>query len=633
MTAASPDGHGLWLGDTRLLSEFRLLLLINGIGIEPEAVRYRGEAGRLMFELAAGDLQVIRERYLDRGLHERITFTNKGSSAVSCDIALEFGADHAAMLAVRGIVRWPPRHAGRSARSGSEPAGRGDPDVRIRPEGKRHHVDLIPGQAFSLVIDVPADGGAATSDFDAGLARVRDSYRSWADDCAAFETDNPTLNELLAQSRDDMRMLLDRYPTGIYPTGGMPWFAVPFGRDALIASSFVLPMNPEVARGALRFLAAHQGRRVDPRTEEEPGKILHEVRDGEVVEKGLWPHILYGTIDATPLFLCVLADAVDWTGDTALLDELWPNAEAALEWCEAYGDKDRDGYIEYGIGIEARNQGWKDSDDSLTNVDGTDVSRPAALCEVQGYLYRALMGMARRRPELKARASELQRRFDRDFWIPRESFIAQALDGGKRRIEAVTSNPGHCLWSGILSPAHARAVAARLVAPDLFSGWGIRTLSTRAINYLPRSYHNGSVWPHDTAIAAAGLRDSGFPAEAELVARATLEAGMAYADRRLPELFSGTARGLGAPEDYEASCRPQNWGAASAFSMVSTLLGLQADASRGRLRIAPVETALWKRLEVTGLHFAGQRLDFSVEGSRVKVGRVPRGIEVDISPG
>ncbi len=617
MTAESPDGHGLWLGDTRLLSEFRLLV----DGIEPEAVRYRGEAGWLAFELAAGDMQVVRERYVDRGLHERITFTNRGASAIHSDIALEFGADHAAMLAVRGIVRDLP----------ASPSI--EPEVHIRPQGKRHHIELRAGQSSSLVIDFPAGAGVAPSDFDAGLARLRDSYRSWAQDCAAFETDNPTLNELLAQSRDDMRMLLDRYPTGIYPTGGMPWFAVPFGRDALITSSFVLPMNPEVARGALRFLAEHQGRRVDRRTEEEPGKILHEVRDGEVVEKGLWPHILYGTIDATPLFLCVLADTVDWTGDTALLDELWPNAEAALGWCDAFGDRDGDGYVEYAAGIEARNEGWKDSGDSLTNVDGTDVLRPAALCEVQGYLYRALMSMARRRPELKARASELQARFNRDYWIPSERFIAQALDGGKQRVEAVTSNPGHCLWSSILSPAGAAAVAARLVAPDLFSGWGIRTLSTRAINYDPRSYHNGSVWPHDNAIAAAGLRLSGFPAAAELVARATLEAGMAYSDRRLPELFSGADRSPGEmPEDYEASCRPQNWGAASTFSMINTLLGLRADASRGRLRIAPVETALWRRLEVTGLHFAGHRLDFSVEGSRVKLGRMPRGVEVDVSP-
>ncbi len=616
MTAASPDGHGLWLGDTRLLSEFRLVVG----GSEPEAVRLRGEAGSLAFELAAGDLQVIRDRYVDGGLHERITITNRGPSAVHTDIALEFGTDFAAMLAVRGVVRDLP----------VSPSI--EPEVHVQPQGKQHHVELHPGQAFSLDVDVPASGGKTAADFDAGLARIRDSYRSWAENCAAFETDNPTLNEVLAQSRDDMRMLLDRYPTGIYPTAGVPWFAVPFGRDALLTSSFVLPMNPELARGALRFLAAHQGRRVDPRTEEEPGKILHEVRDGEVVEKGLWPHILYGTVDATPLFLCLLAETVDWTGDSALLDELWPAAEAALAWCDTYGDKDGDGYLEYSGGAELRNQGWKDSNDSLTNVDGTDASRPAALCEVQGYLYRGLLGMARKRPELKERAAALKARFDRDFWIPDQSFVAQALDAAKRRVEAVTSNPGHCLWSRILSPTHAGEVAARLVAPDLFSGWGIRTLSARAINYDPRSYHNGSVWPHDNAIAAGGLRASGFPAAAELVARATLEAGMAYPDRRLPELFSGAERTPGkTPEEYEASCRPQNWGAASAFSAIATLLGLEADASRGRLRIAPVETVLWKRLEVTGLHFAGHRLDFSIEGTRVKLGRVPRGIEVDTS--
>lgn len=616
MTPAGPDGHGLWLGDTRVLSEFRLL--IGGRELQP--IGLRGDAGSLSFELAAGDLHVLRERYVDQGLHERVTVTNRGSSAIHSDLALEFNPDFAAMFAVRGIVRNLP------------PSQAKAPDIAIRPAGRRHHLDLSPGGRFSLVIDVPAEDGAAAADFDTGLARIRDSYSTWAGNCAAFESDNPLLNELLTQSRDDMRMLQDRYPTGIYPTGGMPWFAVPFGRDALITSSFVLAVNPEVARGALRFQAAHQGRRVDPATDEEPGKILHEVRDGEVVERGLWPHILYGTVDATPLFLCVLAETMDWTGDTALFDELWPAAEAALAWCDTYGDKDGDGYLEYGVGAEARNQGWKDSNDSLTNVDGSDVLRPTALCEVQGYLYRGLLGMARKRPELKARAAELRARFNRDFWIPRQHFVAQALDASKGRVEAVTSNPGHCLWAGILPTGHAHAVAQRLVAPDLFSGWGIRTLSTEAVNYDPRSYHNGSVWPHDNAIAAGGLRASGFAAEAELVARATLEAGMAYADRRLPELFSGALRVQGKqPEDYEASCRPQNWAATSAFRMITALLGLEADASRGRLRIAPVKTSLWNRLEVTGLHFAGERIDFSVEDEQVRVGRLPRGIKVETS--
>lgn len=613
MTAASPDGHGLWLGDTRLLSEFHLLV----DGREPDARDVQGTPGSLEFDGAVGALSVKRERYVDRGLHERITITNTSSSPIRSNLALEFASDHAAMLAVRGIVRNAPR----------PPVV--DTSVMTQPDGRQHALNLGPGESFSLMVHVPAGVGAEVSDFDAGLARTRGSYRSWAHECASFETDNPTLNELLEQSRADMRMLLDRYPTGIYPTGGMPWFAVPFGRDALFTSSSVLPMNPDVARGALRFLAAHQGKRVDDRTEEEPGKILHEVRNGEVVERGLWPHILYGTVDATPLFLCVLVETLDWTGDTDLFDELWPAAEAALEWCGSYGDKDGDGYLEYGVGVEARNQGWKDSNDSLTNVDGTDVVRPAVLCEVQAYLYRALSGLASRRPELKTRAEELKRRFNRDFWMPRERFVAQALDANKSRVDAISSNPGHCLWARILPPAPARAVAERLVSPDLFSGWGIRTLSNLAINYDPRSYHNGSVWPHDNAIAAAGLRACSFPAQAEMVARATLEAGMAYADRRLPELFSGAERAGGkTPEDYEASCRPQNWGAASAFQMMHALLGLEADGARGVLRIEPVETALWKRLEVSGLHFAGHRLDFAVDGERVKVGGVPRGIRI-----
>ena len=455
------------------------------------------------------------------------------------------------------------------------------------------------------------------------------AYRTWATDCALFRTDNPALNELLDQSRDDLRMLVERYPTGLYPTAGLPWFAVPFGRDGLITALQMLPTNPEVASGVLRYLAAHQGQRIDAEREEEPGKILHEVRSGEVVERGLWPDILYGTIDATPLFLCVLSEAVDWTGDTDILEELWPAAEAALAWCENFGDRDGDGYIEY-PGGRARNQGWKDSDDSLNHVDGSVAPHPIALCEVQGYLYRGLLGMARKRPDLKTRAAQLRRRFDSDFWVAREGYVAYALDGAKRPVEEVTSNPGHCLWAGILPQRRAAAVAARMLSPELFSGWGVRTLSTREVAYDPCSYHNGSVWPHDSAMAAAGLRRSGFPNEAEQIARAVLQAGMAFPKRRLPELWCGNDRESDSPPDsYRNSCSPQAWAAGSAFQLITALLGLEADAGRGRLRIAPVETALWGRLEVTGLHFAGHRIDFSVEGTRVKLGTLPRGIKVD----
>jgi len=631
MRADGPDGHGLWLGDTRFLSEYHLLI----DGRDPEPTSVQVDAGSVTLELAAGALRVRRERYLDAGLHERITITNPGPSRAVAELELVFGADFAAMLAVRGIVplALPPPAARVETVRGVElhesSGSRRVTEVILRPTGTHHRLELGPGERFVLEVDVLTGSGPERATFEGGLDRIRNAYKQWAADCATFETDNPALNELLQQSRDDMRTLCDRYPTGIYPTGGLPWYAVPFGRDALFTSMFALPMNPQIARGALRYLAAHQGKKVDLDTEEQPGKILHEVRTGDLVDRGLWPGILYGTVDATPLYLCALADTLDWTADTELFDELWPAAEAALEWCVTHGDPDHDGYIEYSGG-RARNQGWKDSDDALTHIDGTPAPLPAAICEVQGYLYQGLLAMARKRPELKAAAANLRRKFNRDFWMAEERFVAQGLDGTKRQVEALTSNPGHCLWTGILPPARARAIASRLVSPEFFTGWGIRTLSSRAVNYDPCSYHDGSVWPHDCAIAAAGLRRYGLAREAGLIARSILEAGMAFPDRRMPELWCGTDRAPGElPDDYRNSCSPQNWAAGSTFSLVTTLLGLEADATRGRLRIAPIETPLWRRVEVTGLHFAGQRIDFAIDGTHVNVGRLPRGVTVE----
>ena len=627
MRADGPDGHGFWWGDTRFLSEYHLLI----DGHEPQPVDAGVEAGWVALDLTAGALRVRRERYVDAGLHERITITNAGQSKAVSGVELACGADFAAMLAVRGIVSLPPLPPAARAETAGGVELRDSSrttEVILRPPGTHHRLELDPGETFVLEIDVLTGSGSEGATFEAGLDRVRSAYRQWSADCAAFETDNPALNELLQRSRDDMRMLCDRYETGIYPTGGLPWFAVPFGRDALFTSMFALPMNPQIARGTLRYLAAHQGKKVDLDTEEQPGKILHEVRTGDLVDRGLWPGILYGTVDATPLYLCALAATLDWTADTDLFDELWPSAEAALEWCATYGDPDHDGFVEYSGG-RARNQGWKDSDDALTHVDGAPAPLPAAICEVQGYLYQGLLAMARKRPELKTAAANLRRKFNREFWMARESFVAQGLDGSKRQVEALTSNPGHCLWTGILPPARARAVGSRLVSPEFFTGWGIRTLTSRAVNYDPCSYHDGSVWPHDCAITAAGLRRYGLAPEAGLVARSILEAGMAFPDRRMPELWCGTDRAPGAlPDDYRNSCSPQNWAAASTFSLVATLLGLEADATRGRLRIAPIETPPWSRVEVTGLHFAGHRIDFAVDGPRVVVGKLPKGITV-----
>jgi glycogen debranching enzyme len=617
-------GDGLWSEDTRILSELRVLI----DGVEPEALGLQTDDSSATFMLATDRLQMTRVRYVDAGLHERITVVNRGSAGVEAVLEIEVASDFAAMLGIRGAVpelatpaRVPPIETASGVRFDS---------VRVIafPEGLKHQLRLGPGEEFSLTLDVVPGSDAPDVDFAAGLQAARDVYPRWAAHCMAVHTDNPAVNELLEQAIADIRMLCNSYDTGVYPTAGLPWYAVPFGRDTLITSTLLLHVNPELARGVLRYLAKHQGRSVDEDSEEQPGKILHEVRTGEVVERGFWPHDLYGTVDATALFLCALTETETWTHDHKFADELWPAAEAALEWCKRYGDSDGDGYIEY-FGGRARNQGWKDSDSSLTNIDGSEASRPAALCEVQAYLYRGLVGMSRRRPALKDKAADVKRRFNRDFWISKEKFFAQALDGSKRQVKAITSNPGHCLWMRIVDNPKAADVVQRLMSPELFSGWGIRTLSDRAINYDPCSYHNGSVWPFDTALAIAGMRQYGFAADAERAARALIEASIEFPLRRPPELFCGDVREPGVPpNEYWNTCTPQLWSAAAMFACVSSILGLEADPRRKSLRIAPIKTELWNRVEVTGLHFAGERIDFVVDGTDVRVGRLPAGITV-----
>ncbi len=622
-------GDGLWDGDTRILSRFRVLV----DGLEPRAIGLHADDSAATFEYDAGALRVTRVRFIDAGLHERITLTNPGDTMVDAVLEIEVAADFAAMLGIRGAVPSLAdpieAEATKTVDGVRFTASQGSASRVITfPEGLQHQLRIAPGDEFALRVDVVPDNGEPVIDFGVGLEEARAVYPSWAADCMSVETDNPALNELLAQATADIRMLCNRYDTGIYPTAGLPWFAVPFGRDTLISSILLLHFNPELARGVLRYLAKHQGKKVDRDTDEQPGKILHEVRTGEVVDRGLWPHILYGTVDATALFLCALTETEHWTRDHQFADELWPAAEAALEWCRRYGDADGDGYVEY-AGGRARNQGWKDSDDSLTNVDGSDAPRPAALCEVQGYLHRGLVGMSRRRPELKKDAAELKRRFNRDFWMPEEEFFAQALDGSKRQVRAITSNPGHCLWMRVVDRPKSVHVARKLLSPELFSGWGIRTLSDRAVNYDPCSYHNGSVWPFDSTLAVAGLRQYGFAEEAERVARAMVEASIEFPLRRPPELFCGDQRAPGEPpKEYWNTCTPQLWSAAAMFTCVSSILGLEADPRGKVLRVAPIRTAMWNRIEITGLHFAGHRIDLSVDGTDVKVGRLPEGIRV-----
>jgi glycogen debranching enzyme len=402
-----------------------------------------------------------------------------------------------------------------------------------------------------------------------------------------------------------------------------------FGRDALITALQTLALDPALARGALRTLAEHQARDDDPFRDAEPGKIPHEIRHGPLARCGRLPYgRYYGSADATPLFLLALGEAVRWTGDLELARELLPAAEAALAWIDLFGDRDGDGFVEYerrsSGGLE--HQGWKDSHDAVCFADGRPARGPIALCEVQGYVYAAKRAMARvyRRlgqaepaGRLRAEAAALRERFNERFWLPEQGVFALGLDGEKRPIDAVASNAGQCLWAGIAKPDRAARLARRLLAEDLFSGWGVRTLSTRMAAYNPLSYHNGSVWPHDNALIAAGLARYGHAPEADAIIRAQLEAAAHFPEYRLPELFAGFPRGCGGfPVAYPRANAPQAWAAGAVILLAQTWLGLRP--TRDGLRARPLPGA--PRSHWRGLSFRGERVEILTTGTSARAG-------------
>lgn len=369
---------------------------------------------------------------------------------------------------------------------------------------------------------------------------------------------------------------------------GIPWFMALFGRDSLITAYQALPFYPDLARGVLRHLGRLQGTRVDLLSAEEPGKILHEYRYGQLTgtQRFIPAFPYYGTIDATPLFLVLLAAVYQVTRDLEFARSIRDCALGALEWMDRYGDRDGDGYLEYLRAAEAGidNQGWKDSFDAVRFRDGRLAEAPIALCEVQGYAYAARVGMAEvfdaldepeRSARLRTQAEELKKRFNHDFWLEDRGYYAEALDCDKRRVDSLTSNPGHLLWCGIADEAKARRVAERLVSPELFSEWGVRTMATTEGGYNPISYHNGSVWPHDNSLIVAGLARYGFIAEASRIVEGLLAALEQYDDHRLPELFAGYSRGeVAFPVEYPTASRPQAWASGAIFLLLSSMLGL-----------------------------------------------------------
>src|SRR5215469_5565763 len=682
VTAGNDAGLGLYRSDSRFLSTYELrlngrrpILLNHGVDrayvatfqlVNPTLDPRHGGA-----PIRKQSLSLRRTRFVHDGVHERIGLQNCNIHPVEVELELRFDADFLDIFEIRGYR--PVRQVGNAeapveTETGLKFGYRGLDGIRrtteivFHPVPRIHRgraclqVELEPHETFVLLVDIlPVIGeGQPEADFhfDPALNALERQYQVWNQACTRYESDNESLDGgLLWRNLEDLRVLCDDRPTGLFPTAGVPWYAVPFGRDALITSLQTLALNRDLAIGSLRYLARHQGTRVDPAREEEPGKIPHEIRFGELANLGQIPHTpYYGTVDATPLFLVLLVELLNWTADVDLLSELTPNVMAALEWIDRYGDLDGDGLVEYKqhgrIGV--RNQGWKDSWDSLIEEHGEPAPLPAALVEVQGYVHHAKSGLARifrlqkqlaKAEKLEAEAEALRARFESAYWMPAEKFYAQALDRDKHQVASISSNPGHCLWSGIVDRERARDVARRLMAPDMFTGWGVRTLSSRALAYNPMSYHNGSIWPHDNSIIAAGLRRYGYREEAERITHAVLEAGMRFSDHRVPELFCGFNRdrrfGAG-PGEYLVSCSPQAWGAGSLFHFLHVLAGVEVDMFENRLRIDPLDTKLYRRLRVEGMRVGDGVVDFTVEcgeGVRVSVDRKPSGLRVELPAG
>lgn len=665
--AGNLKGLGLYYQDTRFLSayEFRLnrlqpILLSASVDesyvatfqmVNPVLVLDEGKR-----RIPQQSLSIRRSRFIYGGLHERIGIQNCGSEPVDIECSLRLDADFRDMFDVRGyklqlLGRQRPvdlREQGVSFTYEGQDGLLRRTEVAVNRVPTSHHegvmtwiFHLATKETVTLVIDVipliGQDEPMLGYLYDDALLALQASYRRWHEQTTRISTDNAFLDRgLLRRSQMDLRVLVEEFETGLFPMAGIPWFSAPFGRDALITSIQTLMVNPEIARGTLRYLAQHQGRTLDPAREEEPGKILHEVRYGELANLKLIPHTPYfGSVDSTPLFLVCAVEMMNWLDDRDLFVELLPALLNALSWVDGYGDADHDGFVEYAARATGgvRNQGWKDSWDSLLDADGQPVELPAALVEVQGYVYQAKVGLSRilerlGQPALAERlareAAELRRHFEQTFWLDAEQFYAQGLDRSKAPIPSVTSNPAHCLWAGICDPERAELLRDRLMAPDMFSGWGIRTLSTSSPNYNPMSYHNGTVWPHDNSIAAAGLRRYRHAEAASRVIESIMEAGIRMPQHRLPELFCGFRRDTrfnSGPAEYLVSCNPQAWGAGSAFHLMQTALGLVPDATAGKVYLNPIPFGQAKSIEVRGMRVGDGKLSFKVEynGGRPQV--------------
>jgi glycogen debranching enzyme len=672
----SPEG--LYHRDTRHLSHF--LITIDGQRPMLLSSTLRDDNAMLTCDLTNPDLydatgglalehdlvHLRRMRFLwQAACHERLAVRHFGSAPQRLRLGLSFAADFADLFEVRGTrrERHGLRHAGTVSGdtvtlgyTGLDGLTRrtvlsfATTPAKLSIDGAVFDFVLQPGETryIDLTIDCAAEENApdqARPGFMQALRRARRTLRTSAARAAAITSSSTTFNEAIRRSVSDLYMLITDTPDGPYPYAGIPWFSTVFGRDALITAMQTLWLDPAIARGVLCHLARHQAETTDEAADAEPGKILHEMRQGEMALLGEVPfRHYYGSIDSTPLFVMLAGAYLERTDDLKTVRRLWPNIQAALGWMDQSGDRDGDGFIEYGRRRDTGliNQGWKDSHDSIFHADGTLAHGPVALVEVQAYAFgawRAAASIARRLGEDDAadgyadRASRLQQRFDEAFFDKALGTYVLALDGDKKPCRVRASNAGHALFSGIARPERAPAVVKTLTSSAFFSGWGVRTLAVGEARYNPMSYHNGSVWPHDNALIAAGFARYGFRREAARLFDG-LFAAAAYIDlRRLPELFCGFPRERGhGPTFYPVACSPQAWAAATPLSMLQSCLGLRFDTARGSVAfdepLLPdfLNDVTLQRLSLgdaavdVALHRRGKDLSIEVLGRRGRLG-------------
>jgi glycogen debranching enzyme len=561
-----------------------------------------------------GTIYMLRSKFLWRGVcYEEFQMVNYGRAPVDIPLELAIGADFTDIFEVRGTRREQRgkrledrverdsitlSYEGldkivRQTRVQSDPA-----PVHISSSGMRFEISLRPKQSvvLRLVVSCNPRADEPSIGYTRAMVAAESELKAASANVCSISSSNDRFNRWVRRSTADVEMMTLGNPEPDYPYAGVPWFSTVFGRDGIITALEMLWVNPRIAKGVLQYLASTQATELNPEVEAEPGKILHEMRGGEMAALGEVPFArYYGTVDATPLFIVLAGAYFDYTGDRDFIRTLWPHIDLALQWIDTFGDADGDGFVEY-----ARHgskgliqQGWKDSHDSIFHADGTLAEAPIALCEVQGYVYAAKraavkicrsLGDTQRGLALEIEAAELQSNFDDAFWCDDLSTYALALDGRKKPCRVRASNAGHCLFTEIASPDKAQLVAHTLVSEDFFTGWGVRTVGSEEARYNPLSYHNGSVWPHDNALIAIGMAKYGLRELAGQILMSMLDASSAVDLHRLPELFCGLDRRQAeGPTLYPVACSPQAWSAGAVFMLLQACLGLSIDGSKKRL--------------------------------------------------